>query len=234
MVTEDNYIDIQGWMVADLGLRGKELMAYAIIYGFSQDGAGWFYGGRKYVADWLGCNEKTAGSLLTSMTENGLLIRKEAVTSNGKTYRYQAVRHRAENAPTSGDTEPTTGEKRPNLGAKNAHITTMDDYKQDNKERVGRFTPPTREEVAEYAREKGYTSFPVDRFIAYYESNGWMVGRNKMKSWKASMTNWWCRDHQDEPKGTPMPQSFRDKIEQENQRMYRILGYEKGLKKEGA
>lgn len=96
-----------------------------------------------------------------------------------------------------------------------------------------RFTPPTREEVAEYAREKGYTSFPVDRFIAYYESNGWMVGRNKMKSWKASMTNWWCRDHQDEPKGTPMPQSFRDQIEQENQRMYRILGYEKGLKKEG-
>lgn len=95
-----------------------------------------------------------------------------------------------------------------------------------------RFTPPTRDEVAEYAREKGYTSFPVDRFIAYYESNGWMVGRNKMKSWRASMTNWWCRDHQDEPKGTPMPQSFRDQIERENQKAYEMLGYTKGLKKE--
>lgn len=98
----------------------------------------------------------------------------------------------------------------------------------------GRFTPPTREEVAEYAREKGYTSFPVDRFIAYYESNGWMVGgKSKMKNWKASVTSWWLRDHKDEPKGTPMPQAFRDEIELGHQKMYELLGYTKGLKKEG-
>ncbi len=29
-----------------------------------------------------------------------------------------------------------------------------------------------------------------EKFHAYYESNGWMVGRNKMKSWKAAMVHW--------------------------------------------
>lgn len=58
----------------------------------------------------------------------------------------------------------------------------------------GRFAPPTRDEVEAYAREKGYDGFPADRFVAYYESKGWIVGRTKMKSWKAAVTNWWLRE----------------------------------------
>lgn len=57
-----------------------------------------------------------------------------------------------------------------------------------------RFAPPTREEVEAYVAEKGYSGFNAERFIAYYESNGWRVGRNPMKGWKAAVTGWATRD----------------------------------------
>ena len=52
-----------------------------------------------------------------------------------------------------------------------------------------RFAPPTREEVAAYIAEKGYRVDP-DRWMAYYESNGWRVGKNPMKDWKAAVRTW--------------------------------------------
>lgn len=58
-----------------------------------------------------------------------------------------------------------------------------------NKKTDSRFTPPDIEEVKAYIKEKGY-SINAERWMAYYESNGWMVGRNKMKDWKASVRYW--------------------------------------------
>ena len=54
---------------------------------------------------------------------------------------------------------------------------------------VARFCPPTLEEVQSYVLEKGI-EIDTERFVAYYESNGWMVGRNKMKSWKSAIVTW--------------------------------------------
>ena len=48
---------------------------------------------------------------------------------------------------------------------------------------------PTVEEVAEYIKEKGY-HFNAEDFVAYYESNGWKVGKNPMKSWQAACRTW--------------------------------------------
>lgn len=56
-----------------------------------------------------------------------------------------------------------------------------------------RFTPPTAEEVAAYCSEKGYT-FSPEAFTAFYESNGWRVGKNPMKSWKAACSTWQQRE----------------------------------------
>ena len=54
---------------------------------------------------------------------------------------------------------------------------------------ASRFRPPTLEEVKSYILEKGI-EIDAERFVAYYESNGWMVGRNKMKSWKSAIVTW--------------------------------------------
>ncbi len=52
-----------------------------------------------------------------------------------------------------------------------------------------RFAPPTQTEIEEYCREKGY-SVDAERFVDFYESKGWYVGKNKMKDWKAAVRNW--------------------------------------------
>ena len=53
-----------------------------------------------------------------------------------------------------------------------------------------RFCPPTLEEVKGYVEEKGYAFFDAERFIDFYTSKGWMVGKNKMKDWQAAVRNW--------------------------------------------
>ena len=52
-----------------------------------------------------------------------------------------------------------------------------------------RFIPPTREEVQAYCLERK-NNVDAERFIDYYTSNGWMVGKNKMKDWKSAVRTW--------------------------------------------
>lgn len=66
------------------------------------------------------------------------------------------------------------------------------------------FQKPSVEDVRSYCQESGYHIDP-ERFINYYESNGWMVGRNKMKDWKATVRGWASRD-----KGKPASQAPAD------------------------
>ncbi|MGN0135890.1 DUF6291 domain-containing protein [Anaerotignum sp.] len=55
------------------------------------------------------------------------------------------------------------------------------------------FTPPTLEEVQAYCQERG-NHVDAERFIDYYTSNGWKVGKNSMKDWKAAVRNWEKQD----------------------------------------
>ncbi len=57
------------------------------------------------------------------------------------------------------------------------------------------FTKPTEDEIKQYCEEKGYSNIDVEYFIDYYESNGWLVGRTKMKDWKATIRNWNRRNY---------------------------------------
>lgn len=73
---------------------------------------------------------------------------------------------------------------------------------KDNDNSVVRFTPPTKQDVMDYCQEKGYTDVDVERFMNYYISNGWMVGKNKMKDWKAAVRNWARKDMAAKPNNT--------------------------------
>lgn len=57
------------------------------------------------------------------------------------------------------------------------------------REKKTRFEPPTLEDVRAYCVERGNSVDP-ERFIDHYTSNGWMVGKNPMKDWKAAVRNW--------------------------------------------
>ena len=56
-----------------------------------------------------------------------------------------------------------------------------------------RFAPPTREEAEEYCWQKKI-NVDLEAWFAYYEANGWMVGRQKMKDWKASLRYWAAKE----------------------------------------
>ena len=102
-----------------------------------------------------------------------------------------------------------TGGHSPRLGTTGGHSQQEEEKEKDkdkDKKEGGsicaraRFTPPTADEVKSYAIERGYTGFNAELFLAYYESNGWKVGRNPMKDWKAAVRNWAARD-KEQPKG---------------------------------
>ena len=70
--------------------------------------------------------------------------------------------------------------------------------KEEGKASAARFRAPSPEEVAEYAAayaaSKGIdlasTDFDPERFVDFYAQKGWMVGKSRMKDWKASVRNW--------------------------------------------
>ena len=64
---------------------------------------------------------------------------------------------------------------------------------QQEKPKRKNFVKPTVEEIAAFCKEKKYT-VNAQQFFNYYESNGWKIGRNAMKSWQAAVQNWNTRD----------------------------------------
>jgi hypothetical protein len=63
-----------------------------------------------------------------------------------------------------------------------------------SKETKKKFSPPSVEDVAALCKERGYTATNPSAFVAYYESNGWRVGKNPMKSWESALAGWEVRE----------------------------------------
>ena len=59
----------------------------------------------------------------------------------------------------------------------------------DNSKRSRAFTPPTLEEVKAYCQERNNGVDPY-KWYDFYQSKGWMIGKNKMKDWKAAVRTW--------------------------------------------
>lgn len=59
----------------------------------------------------------------------------------------------------------------------------------EEKKPVKRFKAPTVEEVQAYCDERG-NHVDAQRFVDFYEAKGWLVGKNKMKDWKAAVRTW--------------------------------------------
>ena len=73
-----------------------------------------------------------------------------------------------------------------------------------------RFVPPTSAEVMDYMYEKGVnSSTEPEKFIDFYESKGWVVGKAKMKCWKAAVRNW-LKGYKAKAKGTDILQLSAD------------------------
>ena len=75
-----------------------------------------------------------------------------------------------------------------------------------NNKKSGRFAPPTLQEVIDYCIERKNNISP-QKFINYYESNGWHVGKNHMKDWKAAVRTWEQRDKEEAEQNKQKPKN---------------------------
>lgn len=85
------------------------------------------------------------------------------------------------------------------------------DISNDISKKKSRFAPPSVDEVRDYIREHGYI-VDADAFCAFYDSNGWKVGRNPMRDWKRALVTWEKRRREQQPKqeqSSPPPARYR-------------------------
>lgn len=74
LITDDVYVNIQGWMRTRLGLYGNNLLVFSIIYGFCQDQKTEFNGSIQYLADWCGATRQGILKNLKYLIDQNLII----------------------------------------------------------------------------------------------------------------------------------------------------------------
>lgn len=89
IIKDENFILIQGWMINNLKLSGNDLLVYAIIYGFTQDGEQWFEGSRSYLGEWCNSTKQGIQKNLKRLIERNLILKKETFINNVKFCKYK-------------------------------------------------------------------------------------------------------------------------------------------------
>jgi DNA replication protein DnaD len=140
------------------------------------------FASNKYIADFCQCSETKVSTAISKLIDRGYLYVK---SFDG---RQRVLKSRLSNF--ERQTLKNCEAESQNLKHNNTYSNT--DNKTSIKE-IGekrkRFSPPTLEDVRAYCQER-HNDVDAQRFIDYYTSNGWQVGKNKMRDWKAAVRTW--------------------------------------------
>lgn len=82
---DTDFIIKQGWMVSKLHLTGLDLELYALVYGYTKDGASWYETNIENIMEWLGAAERTVQYHLKTLVDAGYVLRRQ--TSLGRSAR---------------------------------------------------------------------------------------------------------------------------------------------------
>ena len=92
MIKNENFIVIQGFMINELDLKGNELIIYAIIYGFSQDGENKYTGSLNYLANWTNSTKQGVLKSLKSLVDKGYIFKEEKYINGVKFCEYYTTK----------------------------------------------------------------------------------------------------------------------------------------------
>ena len=106
--------------------------------------------------------------------------------------------------PDVGDSR-NTGKSQPINKTITESKTIKENTRQEYTKSATRFIVPTLDEVTAYCQERGNGIDPQS-FIDHYTSNGWMVGKTKMKDWKAAIRTWEARRRENPTPQAPRPE----------------------------
>jgi hypothetical protein len=142
--------------------------------------------GRKALSKYLNISEQTVRTLITRLkSTNEITIQSTnrfSIITIIKWLDYQKIEECPTNKSTTNppNKQPTT----------NQQLTTAKDIKNiRSKDSIGRFAPPTPEEVKNYCLERD-NGVDCDKWYNFYSAKGWLIGKNKMKDWRAAVRTW--------------------------------------------
>ena len=91
-----------------------------------------------------------------------------------------------------GGNRPSNRQSTDNQQTSNRPLTADKEYKELKNKRninINNIIPPTLDMVREYCQERNNSVDP-ESFVSFYESKGWMIGKNKMKDWQSAVRTW--------------------------------------------
>ena len=150
------FFTVHKWFWTGLKLKGCDKEVYAIIYGYTQTGNG-FYGTRAFLADFTGYSIRSVQTSLDKLTTSGLIVKQISLDDGKRAVMYMADMHKAAEARETDDTnvEPAT----PNPDA--TPIETQPIIKH-----------PTPEEIIEAGTVNEISFEESNKIIATVENNG--------------------------------------------------------------
>ena len=101
--------------------------------------------------------------------------------------------NRQNNSQSTGNQQATNSQS---TGYQQQYNNDKKNNKENNKNNHSIFIKPTVADVEAYCEEKGIYGFDAQKFVDYYESKGWMIGKNKMKNWQAAVRTWLRNDEE--------------------------------------
>lgn len=164
----NKYITIQGWMRTELGLKDNELILYAFIFGFCQDGVGKYEGNLAYIEEWLGITNRNVRHRLTSLVEKGYLDKKEKFVNGIKYCSYQAIipenikKISAVVTTTVGSKQPQGAVETYSGGRVETTPNNKNIYNKNNNKSLPPIVPQTDFEIIDCVVEKDYEFADVE------------------------------------------------------------------------
>ena len=204
----------------------EKLLLIALADHANDDGECW--PGQKHLAEKCCVSRETVSRNLSSLEANGFIksIRKRDDRGRdvGKDYILQFTPPGVtdNHIPCDGESQDPVTESHTSKGNRhlNRHGNILDKTKKP------RFVRPSLEEITSYCTERKNT-VDAQKFMDHYESNGWRVGKNAMKDWRAAVRTWEKNDYgsQNGSGGRPR-ESDRDRMYREGKELARkTLGY---------
>lgn len=166
----------------------------------------------EHIADLLGTSVRNASRMVSNLIQKGYIERSRY--DGRQRFLRSLIRYDKIGEPDTTKLANQTRQECRNTNNSLLKSITDTSDKSEGKH-TKRFAKPSIDEVAEYCRERGNAVDP-NRFWNFYESKGWMVGKSKMKDWKACVRTWEKpdqRQEQQKPTGRKRyKQSFLEQV----------------------
>lgn len=137
-----------------------------------------------YIIDWNEHNTIRADRKVDSIYKNLLIQMLPDVKP-------KEPKPRADTGKTTGRTMDNQRTAQVRLGKGSIGEESID---KDKVSRSDIFKPPTPDEVQEYLDSQKCKFFDGEQFCDFYTARGWLIGKNKMKDWRAAVRTWIRRD----------------------------------------